>query len=96
MRVRAVHLACLLLLLSAFGAAERGSAAQPSFDLGSPAVRVLLQHGCLPREATEAASRATRTRRTPRTPQQPATAPASAHTPAAHTAALHAVTGSGL
>jgi len=98
MRFRAAHLACLLVLLTAFGAAD--AATRSSSGRDGSAFRVLLgQTGAISAgsESAPAASRSARTHSVlPSAERTQATLPWTMHPPAAHTIAQHATSGSGL
>lgn len=96
MRFRAVHLACVMVLLSTFGAAEAHATHGANF-----AARV---HMSMRLQQSSAASesgfpRPDRAANEPALPGEPVAhirAARPMHPPAAHTLAQHAVTGSGL
>ena len=95
MRFRAVHLACVMVLLSTFGAADTYAA--PGTRYAAQQVSILLQQaGAVPEAAF---SRSVEAQDQPILPGATTahTRPAwTMHPPAAHTLAQHAASGSGL
>jgi hypothetical protein len=99
MRLRAVNLACILLLLSSLSAAEAAPLRSGAFGLGGHYVTALLAHDAANIAGDAPGSHAARG--TLAFALQPASlaqhrAPWTMRPPSAHSAALHAVTASGL
>ena len=96
MSLRAVHLACVLLLLSSVGAAE-ASASREHLGLRVGYIAVLLQQGVDGHRQAIALGRSVDTASAaPLHAGSPIRAPWTLRPPAAHSLQVHAVTGSGL
>ena len=95
MRFRAVHIACVMVLLSTFGAAE--AHATPGASFAARAQYILLQQSSAAAESGfPRPDQATEDPALPGEPVAHIRAARVMNPPAAHTVAQHAVSGSGL